>query len=171
MQEQWKKIAGFEGYEVSNLGRVRSFNRRWHLMDKPHLLGQITIKGGYKVVRLNSNAIKNKGYLVHRLVFAAFIKPIPEGYEINHKDADPKNNALDNLELCTHKESVNYGEGIAKRAAALERPCLGIAPDGRKHIFSSPKEAAKFVGTTRAMIYAIQSGVKKTIHGWKFYRQ
>lgn len=29
LKEVFKKVKGFDGYEVSNLGRVRHFHKRW----------------------------------------------------------------------------------------------------------------------------------------------
>ena len=52
--------------------------------------------------------------MVHRLIWEAFNGQIPEGYEINHLDERPINNALSNLSLVTHKENVNYGTGIER---------------------------------------------------------
>ena len=46
--------------------------------------------------------------MVHRLVFEAFVGPIPEGFEINHLDGNKKNNALVNLEVVTPKENIQH---------------------------------------------------------------
>ncbi len=51
--EVWKKIKGFENYQVSNLGRVKSLNRKKELI----LKGGIDTNG-YKIVCLRSNRIK-----------------------------------------------------------------------------------------------------------------
>lgn len=167
MKEVWKPIQDFIGYEVSNLGRVRSYNRRWRLMKEPHYLHAITIKGGYQVVRLNSGAVKNKGYLVHRLVIEAFISKIPEGKEVNHKDANTRNNKLSNLEICDHKYNVQYGAST-KSAITRSKSCKGIFRDGTEKIFPSALEAARYVKTSRGMVYAIIRGRKKSVHGWRF---
>lgn len=49
----------------------------------------------------------NKCYrkLVHKLVYETFRGPIPENYEINHKDHNKQNTALSNLELVTSAEN------------------------------------------------------------------
>lgn len=118
MQEQeiWKEIAGYEGlYFVSNFGRVMSLKK-----NSPAIL-----KGGWCrkynfVILTNKNGIK-KEPKVHRLVAEAFI-PNPNNYpQVNHKDENPSNNHVDNLEWCTAKYNSNYGtrtersrEGLAK---------------------------------------------------------
>ena len=45
-------------------------------------------------------------YLVHRIVYEAFFGQIPAGYEIDHIDRDPANNAISNLRVCTHAENM-----------------------------------------------------------------
>lgn len=105
MVEEWRDIiiekngevydyVGF--YQVSNYGRIR--NSRTGKILKP-------IKSkGYQYIRLNKN-----GFLIHRLVATMFI-PNPYNYPIvNHKDENPSNNYIDNLEWVTAKYNVNYG--------------------------------------------------------------
>jgi hypothetical protein len=42
---------------------------------------------------------------VYRLIYEAFVGPIPDGMEIDHRDGNPKNNALENLRICTHQQN------------------------------------------------------------------
>lgn len=46
-----------------------------------------------------------KHFSVHRMVWEAFNGEIPKGYQIDHLDANPSNNALDNLALVTGSEN------------------------------------------------------------------
>lgn len=112
MEEIWKDIEGYEGkYQVSNLGRVRSLN--YNHTGEIKLLKQYTNKKGYKQVELSKNG-KGKNYLVHRLVTIAFI-PNPNNLPIiNHKDENPSNNNVNNLEWCTYEYNVNYGTAIKR---------------------------------------------------------
>lgn len=50
--------------------------------------------------------LNGKHFLVHRAVWEAFNGPIPEGYDIDHIDGNPKNNNLSNLQAITHSENI-----------------------------------------------------------------
>src|SRR4051812_26170742 len=101
-EERWAPVPGLDGgYEVSDLGRVRSWmrtgrrpvNRPPTRLAEPRLLGMhYEALGGYFVVNLS-----RKPYLVHHLVLTAFDRPRPEGQEGRHLDGNRHNNALANL--------------------------------------------------------------------------
>ena len=114
MEERWKKIEGYEKYSVSNYGRVRNDNK--NLILKP----EITRYGYYRV------RLKGKHVSVHQLVARAFIPYTglnPDGTEIkgtrciNHKDENPLNNTVDNLEWCDMTYNNNYGTRLERVAA------------------------------------------------------
>jgi hypothetical protein len=111
MYEIWKDIKEYEGkYQVSNLGNVRSLN--YNKTNTVKLLKTYTNKNKYVYVTLG----QNNTYRVHRLVAEAFI-PNPDNLPyINHKDENPSNNHVDNLEWCTQKYNVNYGNCLIKRS-------------------------------------------------------
>lgn len=114
-------VRDYIDYEVSNLGRVRSLK-----FGKVKILNGGKTKEGYCQVHLSKNG-KQKKFLVHRLVWEAFNGPIPDGYEIDHRDANKQNNILDNLRCVTHIENMRnpvtrpiYLEGIKKRSENKE---------------------------------------------------
>lgn len=61
---------------------------------------------GYLRVGLNKRL-----YLVHRLVATAFIPTDNYKLQVNHKDENKLNNALDNLEWCTASYNQAYSKG------------------------------------------------------------
>lgn len=68
---------------------------------------QLDSRGLYVFVNLNKNG-KNKRVLVHRLVAEAFI-PNPDNLpEVHHKDNNPHNNHVRNLEWCTHQVNLAH---------------------------------------------------------------
>jgi hypothetical protein len=106
MNEIWKDVPGYEGlYEISNFGNVMSLNYRGHGYRK-----QLTPKcnnAGRLWVELCKNG-ERKPWLIHRLVGMVFI-PNPNEYpQINHKDENPKNNVVSNLEWCTREYNIQY---------------------------------------------------------------
>lgn len=103
IQEIWKDISGYEGlYQVSNLGRIKSLKGYYHRKEKILKSG---IRNGYYVINLSKKR-ERKSYQVHRLVAQAFI-PNPDNYLIiNHKDENPLNNYVGNLEWCSQKHNV-----------------------------------------------------------------
>ena len=113
MKEIWKKIEGYDNYEVSNLGRIRKLNIDYRSPDF-HILKQKHEKNGYMRICLSKNGV-SKFYNVHRLVAKAFI-PNPNNYLlVNHKDENKTNNNVNNLEWCTYKYNALYGNTRLKR--------------------------------------------------------
>jgi hypothetical protein len=84
-------------YGVNELGEVFSlrFNRK--------LKGTINSNGYMQL--FTSKESKSKAYLVHRLVWNAFVGEIPQGFELDHIDRNPLNNALSNLRLVTRQQN------------------------------------------------------------------
>ena len=97
--EIWKDIDGYDGYQVSNKGRVKSTIVR----NEGKLLKIGINKLGYCIVVLSANG-KHKTRYVHRLVAEAFI-PNPENKpEIDHINTDK----TDNTVWLNEDGSVNY---------------------------------------------------------------
>ena len=112
MKEIWRDIKGYEGlYQASNLGNIRSLDRKdgRGFNRKGFVMSPIPAKTGYLNIHLSKQG-KGKTFQIHRLVAEAFL-PNPENLQIiNHKDENPQNNVVDNLEWCTYKYNSNYGK-------------------------------------------------------------
>ena len=99
--EQWKDIPGYEGlYVISNLGEIKSVRR--NTIMKPSLLPK-----GYKQIGLTKDG-KRTYSSVHRLVAKTFIDNPNNLPCVNHKDCNPGNNKVENLEWCSILENNNY---------------------------------------------------------------
>jgi hypothetical protein len=99
--EGWRKIPGVSlDYEVSDLGRVRSFKR--YRGSAARILATPANASGHLRVCLDGQA-----RLVHQLVALAFIGDRPDGMEVRHLDGDETNNQLANLRYGTHGENMH----------------------------------------------------------------
>lgn len=117
-KEIWKPIKDYENlYEVSNNGKVRSLIREVVVKNKYGAVSTRMTKpkelkpqkrGEYYIVWLCKNG-KPKQYYIHRLVGETFIANSNNLRDINHKDENKLNNNVNNLEWCTHKYNMNYG--------------------------------------------------------------
>lgn len=109
---EWRDVKGYEGlYQVSKTGLVRSVDRITTGNRSRKIKGKILRPGtngfGYLVVALCKDG-KARTKRVHRLVATAFIPCENENLYINHKDGNPQNNNVSNLEWCTQKENVQH---------------------------------------------------------------
>ena len=122
MEEIWKNIKDYEGYEVSNLGNVRTHNkitftkkhgeRHW----KHRILkykGK-SYKTGYRVDLWKNG--KPHTLLVARLVAFTFYNEDINNHKltVDHIDGNRLNNKLENLELVSLKENIQraFNTGI-----------------------------------------------------------
>ncbi len=109
--EIWRKIRTFSGkYEVSNLGNVRRIGRG--------PVAKSIGSHGYWQVHLSDRFAKWQR--IHRLIADAFIKRIPKGYVINHKDGDKLNNNVSNLEICTYSDNLYHAYRAGQKNAQGE---------------------------------------------------
>lgn len=120
MQEIWKDIEGYEGiYQISTFGRRKAFAK---LVKMPYggsrLSLEVITKGtidhrGYYCISMCKDGKKTQA-LVHRLVAKAFIPNPDNKYDINHKNCNPLDNNVENLEWCTPQENTKHAYKMSR---------------------------------------------------------
>lgn len=91
--EVWRDVDGYAGYQVSNLGRVRTKYWREKWWDNWRYLKLTPNAGGYLRATIGGEL-----WYVHDLVLRAFVGPPPEGMVARHNpDPTPANNVVTNL--------------------------------------------------------------------------
>lgn len=159
--EEWRDIPGYEGrYQVSNLGRVRSLDRRvpcccgaTRLMRGRVLKPASSKRDPHLSVVLGHGAA---GSLVHKLVALAFLGACPVGQEVRHLDGNPQNNRADNLAYGTRTENILdvYHVGKAWRTLTAEQ-----ALEIRRRLLAGERGAdlAKEYGVSQSCVSAIKT--------------
>lgn len=98
--EKWKDVKNYEGiYQVSNLGNIKTIRK--------NKIMKLNKRNGYYQICLRKNE-NRESKQVHRLVAEAFIDNPLNKKVVNHKDFNPLNNNVNNLEWCTQKENINW---------------------------------------------------------------
>lgn len=158
MVEVWKDIIveykgiiyDFNGlYQISNYGRVKSLN--YNKTGKEKILKPYKQKSGHLSIILYKNGKKVSTY-VHRLVATCFIDN-PHNYPVvNHKDENPSNNCVDNLEWTTEQYNTQYSH-YKYGGNCSNHPTGSEAHRARKvmcietgQVFGTIKEAQEYIG-------------------------
>ena len=152
-----------EGRAVSSWGRVRS--RRGHVF-----FGHLPKDGYFRTELTHRSQRRNE--LVHRLVAASFLglPPSPEHSQVNHKDGNKSNNAVENLEYVTPAENIAHHFASLKGCNPLSKALLsrrfGTDEEWTRH--PSVKSAADSLGLHRGCVSKCARGVRKQASGYEF---
>ena len=204
MKEIWKdiyfkdlinnKIYDYRGlYQVSNTGFVKSLN--YNKTNKEKILKERANNKGYYRVSLCKNGI-TKDFQIHRLVAYMFLPNDDQINKtfINHKDENPLNNNVENLEWCTQKYNCNYNNHNKKlseshkkeknpfygqnhteetkkkmRKSAHKRKIIAISLIENKVIIFNKMSDVKYYGFWNSAVYKCCIGKQKSHNGFKFY--
>ena len=131
--EKWLPIIGYDWYEVSDLGRVRSLPRElwywknWKLNTRWRTLKWwITGSCAYQRISIFMGKVRHV-YLVHRLVYCTFnnlpYKSFDRKIIIDHIDWNKLNNNLSNLQSIYQKSNL-FRNSIAKLTRRRSKKCL-----------------------------------------------
>lgn len=164
--ERWLPIVGFEDlYEVSDLGRVRSLDRKVKrgsrlLTVHGRIMTPSKVGKGYRKVALCCDG-EQTHRTVHDLVLSAFRGPRPAGKEAAHNNGKPADNRLENLRWDTRSGNfldknshgtATIGERHGRRKLTAEDVRVIRAAPGNQDII-----ADRF-GISRSQVYRIKTG-------------
>jgi hypothetical protein len=172
IEEIWKTIEDYPDYMISNMGRVKSLK-----YGKERIIKQLKNKDGYWRVILCKEG-KTKQYYIHRLVAMNFI-PNPNNLPIiNHKDENPSNNCVSNVEWCSYTYNINYGKRNEKVAKAhkgkpnisVSKPILQFSKSGNIILgkFNSLSQVSKLLNINCSDICNCCNGKRKSAKGYKW---
>jgi hypothetical protein len=163
LEEIWRPVKDYEdGYEISNLGRIRSLKYNKIMKATP-------TKDGYLRVRVSKNGVY-VSKMIHRMVAEAFI-PLPDNenaYEVDHKDDDVSNNVVTNLQWLTHAENLekSFQRGHQSK---LKKPLAQFDLDWNfVAVYESKNDAFRKTGIRHAGECALGVKYHKTAGGYNW---
>ena len=176
MEEIWKDIPNYVGYQVSNLGRVRTHNKitykqgiERHWKDrilKYKCINKNAYKSGYKVDLWKDG--KPHTMLVARLVAFTFYEEDINNHKltVDHIDGNRLNNRLDNLELVSLAENIR--RGFATGLYSCQKKIKIINKKTKEeNIFGSLSKASQFIEHNNGYL---SGKIKKGIYENKCYK-
>lgn len=120
---------------------------------------------GYLRVQLHKDGMEKK-FFVHRLVAQAFLPNLNKLQFVNHKDENPSNNSVENLEWCTIQYNNTYGNKVKK----MYKSIVQLDKKGKiLKYFQNQKQASIETNINRSSIVNCVNGKQKTAGGyiWK----
>lgn|SRR5512136_1758927 len=131
MSEEWIRVKGFEGYEVSSFGGVRKADTKV-LLKRHESCNRFRVSLKHPVRGYGS-------YLVHRIVACSFFDEadsLSYPKKVIHKDGNTKNNFLENLEFVDIEGLIQHTQDIGRTS-----PTLRLYDDTTKTVYRSTHAA------------------------------
>jgi hypothetical protein len=126
--EEWRPVVDHPDYDVSSLGRVRSWKRKGsRALNTPHIMKPHVHPLGY--IRLVIDGAQSS---VHQLVAAAWHGPCPPGMEVDHINNIRGDNRAENLRYLTRRQNMQ------RIAYELATECLRGHPLSGKNLYVRP---------------------------------
>lgn len=159
--EHWANVEQYEGlYVISDHGRVKN-------VVTGKVLSPVNNGKGYYKVELFKDRIGKRLY-IHRMVAEAFL-PRSNKKEVNHKDGNPSNNCVTNLEWVSSSENSKHAvyTGALKAWGNKAKPIEAISiSDGTVIKFATISEAERCLKTKH--ITTVLKGKRHQAKGYTF---
>lgn len=150
------EIGGKE-YEIDEFGNVTKRRGKGFLKPFPD-------KDGYLKVAVTTAGNKTVNKIVHRLVYEAFVGPIPPGLTIDHKDSDKTNNHYSNLQPMGAVDNVIKGNAKTWKL---------LSPIGEVVEVYNLKQFCRDNQLHKSHLYSVLNGNPryKAHKGWRKYHE
>jgi hypothetical protein len=170
--EVWENISWTEGrYQVSNMGRVKSLQRKVWRLGKGNVRVERTVNEailsksitnhGYPYVLMSVDN-KNMPKVVHRLVAEAFVE-VPKRLShidrsklvVDHINFDKNNSRADNLQWLTQEENLKRSHDSGNYSTRME-PVVAISESGKRKKYTTIADCMRdlelYAGSVQAQI-------------------
>lgn len=149
-----KILVGDLEYEIDEQGRVSKRRGKGYVKCFPDKDGYLKLSSSQSQGTVNC--------LIHRLVYEAFVGPIPPGWTVDHIDDNKRNNYYKNLQLLSPVD--NAIKGNAKH-------WLAVSPNGEVIEIYNLKQFCKDHGLHDGHMGDVLKGRPKYIahKGWRKY--
>lgn len=166
---------------VDSSGRsYQVINTAWGKRKITHPVYDSPRPNGYHQVNLPRVDGRKGGALVHRLVFLAWQRELPNNYrelEINHLDETRDNNCFANLEMVTRLENNNYGshnqrvaDALVKNGNSARLVAIEIQTK-REYHFPTTHDCARSLNLDQPIVTKCLGGQRNKHHGYVFCRE
>ena len=137
-KEIWAPIEGYEGYEISTKGRVRSYWKNEMVGGKERIIVSLVETPSYLAIRIESGYLRvhfgRKGKKIkpriHRLMAIAFLPNLNNLECVDHIDGNTLNNSLSNLRWCSKQQNILNSK--IQNTNTSGTPGVYFRSDGRK---------------------------------------
>lgn len=145
--ESRESLFDLSSYKI-NLDEGNVFSKYWN----KQIEGEID-DDGYRRIRVKCKDNKQRTYFLHRIIYYCAHGDIPEGMQVNHINENKLDNRIQNLNLMTCKENINWGNGIKRRTIQRSQRVIAYNEDGEiVYEFESMMEAERQYGYDHRMI-------------------
>ena len=132
-----KRIKGYSDYIITKEGKIYTIK-----YERLQQLKTFYGANGYESIKLSQNN-KTTHKLIHRLVAEAFVDNPYNKKEIDHIDADTKNNNFKNLRWVSRKENISYT--LERHSSKRNfKKCILVNDKGFYKKINSKKECCEY---------------------------